>query len=132
MSITASVNYHVASTEDQAFHIDAAGVEGKLVSPVLVPTEIAVRDVRTDGASVDFASDGVAFLRRPSGIEDLGYGRDWKSGYDDELRGLLGEVIGARETIVFDHTVRTDDPNAARKPAAMCTATTAVAVRISA
>ena len=42
---------------------------------------------------------------------------DWQATYDSELTQLLSDQIGAKEMIIFDHTVRTDDPNADRKPA---------------
>ena len=41
----------------------------------------------------------------------------WQSVYDQELAALLSRKLGAREVIVFDHTVRVDDPSNARKPA---------------
>ncbi|WP_298258272.1 CmcJ/NvfI family oxidoreductase [uncultured Litoreibacter sp.] len=37
--------------------------------------------------------------------------------YTGELTALLNDQVSAKEVVVFDHTVRTDDPNAARKPA---------------
>ena len=41
----------------------------------------------------------------------------WELTYNQELKTLLAEQIGAKEIIIFDHTVRIDDPNAGRKPA---------------
>ena len=47
-------------------------------------------------------------MKHPSG---------WQDAYDEELRALLQAKIGAEDVIVFDHTVRVDDPNAERRPA---------------
>ncbi len=113
----ASVNYHVSSPHEQAFHIDAGGEKGKLVSPVLVPTEIEVTDLRQAESGLDFHTDSVAFLNSPSRVTRFGDGEDWQETYDQELRDLLRQQIGASEVIVFDHTVRIDDPHAGRKPA---------------
>ncbi len=57
MQPTGSVNYHVHSDTRQAFHIDAGGVTGKLISPELVATVIDVKDVRMgDAAAVGSAA----------------------------------------------------------------------------
>jgi hypothetical protein len=116
MQVTATVNYHIASPDEQAFHIDADGEKGKLVSPVLVPTEVTVQDLRS-GAAADFARDSVSFVRRASAVGDFETSNDWEETYDRELHDLLAQQIGAKETIVFDHTLRIDDPNSLRKPA---------------
>lgn len=116
MRATATVNYHIVSPEEQAYHIDAGGEDGKIIPPVLVPTEVAVNDVR-NGTEVDFARDSVAFVKRVSTIQDFGTSNNWQATYNKELRQLLAQRIGAKETIVFDHTLRIDDAEATRKPA---------------
>ena len=60
------VNYHVHKTERQAYHIDAGGVVGELISPEHLVTEVKVKDVRGGEASVSFAEDGVAFECGPN------------------------------------------------------------------
>ena len=112
-----TVNYHVHRKTRQAFHIDADGVAGKLISPELLATGIEVRDVRKGEASVNFTTDGVGFVHEPTQVADFTDGEEWKEGYDRELTDLLGREVGAKEVIVFDHTVRVDDPNSDRKPA---------------
>ncbi|MEM6742212.1 MAG: CmcJ/NvfI family oxidoreductase [Pseudomonadota bacterium] len=115
MPRTASVNYHVRKSERQAFEIDAGGVVGEMVSPELAPTEIQVSDERA-GASVAFASDGVAFLHAPSRVASFA-GEGWRETYDAELTALLKAELGVRKVVIFDHTVRIDDPDSDRKPA---------------
>lgn len=117
MSRSGHVNYHVHKPERQAFHIDAGGIAGNLISPDLVPTPVAVNDVRTAKTSVSFASDSVAFARKPSGVVPCAGGGDWQVDYDRELSALLRKDLGAVDVLVFDHTVRVDDANADRKPA---------------
>ena len=53
----------------------------------------------------------------PTQVDGFEKSSDWVTAYDDELRSLLRDRIGAQEVIVFDHTVRVDDPSADRKPA---------------
>lgn len=117
MRDSAIVNYHVRSEEPQTFHFDVDGVFGKLLSPELRPTRVTVQDLRSERTSVDFDTDGITFERHVSRIKDFEGRSDWQQGYDNELRALLVERIGAEEVIVFDHTVRVDDPDAERKPA---------------
>lgn len=117
MQRTAMVNYHVSSPEQQAYHIDADGEKGKILSPVLVPTKVPVRDVRDTDVAVTFEEDSVTFLHAPSTISDFDEGRGWESRYDQELRDLLTEQLSVKDVVVFDHTVRIDDPASGRKPA---------------
>ncbi|MEL7167462.1 MAG: CmcJ/NvfI family oxidoreductase [Pseudomonadota bacterium] len=116
MSHHGTVNYHVHKPERQAFEIDAGGVVGCLVSPELVPIKVNVRDVRSDDTGVSFQQDSVAFQTFPSAVNDFS-GEDWHESYDRELTDLLVKSLGAKEVVVFDHTVREDDPTSDRKPA---------------
>ncbi len=117
MPRTATVNYHVHKPERQAFEIDAGGVVGRLIAPELAVTQVAVRDQRTGEAQVYFARDAVGFVDSPSAVADFENGADWQATYDAELTTLLTAELGVEEVVVFDHTVRVDDPNADRKPA---------------
>ncbi|MES1928132.1 hypothetical protein SADO_02715 [Salinisphaera dokdonensis CL-ES53] len=117
MQATATVNYHIASPEQQAFHIDAGGVVGNLISPELVPTKILVTDAREDLEPVSFAADSVSFVKSVSAVKKFDVTIDWEKAYNSELTDLLAERAGAREVVIFDHTVRVNDPDATRKPA---------------
>lgn len=117
MSATATVNYHVKRSAPQAFHFDVDGIEGNLVSPELVAARVQVRDLRDEGCSLDFHEHGIVFAEAKSRVATFGGSEDWREAYDQELKALLAEKIGAEEVLVFDHTVREDDPTAVRKPA---------------
>lgn len=117
MSRTGTVNYHVHKPERQSFQIDAGGVEGKVVSPELVATRVPLTDLRDGLGNVDFAAEGFAFIRAPTQVLDFGDGGTWKDEYDRELKTLLERELGVRDVIIFDHTVRVDDPVASRRPA---------------
>ncbi|MEM8970730.1 MAG: CmcJ/NvfI family oxidoreductase [Pseudomonadota bacterium] len=116
MARTATVNYHVHKNERQAFELDAGGIVGNLLSPELAQTEVPLNDVRHAAHGVRFAEDSVEFARVPSGVSN--FSRDgWRETYDTELTALLTERLGVRDVVIFDHTVRVDDPDASRKPA---------------
>lgn len=117
MTQTATVNYHVHKPERQAFELDAGGRVGTLISPELAPTDVAVCDERAAGMPTTFEEASVAFTAFPTQITTFGDDLSWRAAYDGELTTLLGQEVGAKEVVVFDHTVRVDDPNADRKPA---------------
>jgi len=112
-----TVNYHIHSPEQQAFHIDAGGVVGKLISPELVVTGVSVNDVRDEEHSVSFAEDSVAFEYSPTKVLSFAHDDSWKYTYEQELHELLTQKLGAKRVVVFDHTVRVDNPNSTRQPA---------------
>ncbi len=116
MTRTATVNYHVHKPYRQAFELDAGGTAGHLISPDLAPTTVAVADNRETTTSVSFVSDAVEFIPLESQVRDFA-GDARKQTYDAELSAMLLDRLGAREVVVFDHTVRVDDPDAKRKPA---------------
>lgn len=117
MACTATVNYHVHKNERQAFELDAGGIAGNLISPELAPTDVELNDVRTSASPVSFSADAVEFAESPSAIRDFGDNNGWQETYGAELTALLQEKLGAKEVIIFDHTVRVDDPHAVRPPA---------------
>ncbi len=116
MSRTALVNYHIHADTRQAYHIDAGGVVGELLSPPHAVTEVKLNDIRQD-KQVSFPADSVAFLTAPSDVSSFDGSNDWQEVYNRELTSLLTKELNAKEVVVFDHTVRIDDPNSTRKPA---------------
>ena len=117
MQVTANVNYHVNSPDRQAYVIDAGGEKGRIVPPQQNRVGVSVRDLRGKENTVRFARDCVAFLQSSADVDEFGEDGVWKETYDSQLTDLLKREIGARDVVVFDHTVRIDDPNSGRKPA---------------
>jgi hypothetical protein len=117
MTQLATVNYHVHKPERQAFELDAGGIVGNLVSPVLAATRVQVFDERADGVATTFQEASVGFATVPSKVHSFDDNKDWQPTYDAELTKLLSCEVDAQEVIIFDHTVRIDDPDAVRKPA---------------
>ena len=117
MTRIATVNYHVHKPERQAFELDAGGIVGNLISPELAPTEVAVADARAGRFDTSFEDASVAFATYPTQVSAFDEAQTWRDTYDAELTALLADRIDAKEVIIFDHTVRIDDPDAGRKPA---------------
>ena len=117
MTQTAPVSYHVHQPAQQAYALDAGGIVGNLIAPELAPTQIAITDVRSAAVAPRFEDASVGFAAFPTEVEAFDTNQDWQPAYDAELRQLLADKVGAQEVVVFDHTVRVDDPEAVRKPA---------------
>ncbi|MEM0952847.1 MAG: CmcJ/NvfI family oxidoreductase [Pseudomonadota bacterium] len=118
MNTIASVNYHVVKDEVQFFEFDPDGAVGELISPELVPTKICATDLRRTAARLPtFSSNGVLFTESPSKVSIIPTSEDWEVAYNREVEALLKAKIGAKDVIVFDNTVRIDDPTAMRRPA---------------
>lgn len=117
MTKTATVNYHVHKSERQAFELDAGGIAGNLISPELASTKVEVLDERSLRVGTSFAEESVAFATFPTAVRSFDDGKEWHKQYDAELTDLLTTQVNAKEVVIFDHTVRIDDPDAVRKPA---------------
>ena len=110
MATTGIVHYHVHANERQAFHIDPAGVVGQLVSPELAKTQVQITDLRKAVSQVSFANDGIGIAQH-STRATIGTGNEWQAQYEQEIAEFLSRQVGALQVVVFDHTVREDNPN---------------------
>ncbi|GAB3478190.1 CmcJ/NvfI family oxidoreductase [Marinomonas epiphytica] len=117
MNLKASVNYHIVSPLAQAFHFDVDGILGQLISPELVTTDIDVEDIRDAKQQPNFVLDGILFTEHTTKVSNFSDQADWQATYEAEIQQLLHDTVGAKEVIVFDHTVRKDLKDAERKPA---------------
>ncbi|MBU3021637.1 CmcJ/NvfI family oxidoreductase [Aestuariibacter sp. A3R04] len=114
--MNASVNYHVRKPVTQAFEFDADGIEGNLISPELVTTNVNVYDIRKSESNIGFKTHGITFLE---GLDAVPYPfmADDEGQYNRQIAAMLRAKLGAKDVLVFDHTVRIDDENASRRPA---------------
>lgn len=115
--ILGTVNYHRRSAERQAYHIDPEGEVGRLKSPDHDVVEVVLRDLRTQAERMSFSTDGLLFAVEPTQAQLSSSEEFWRTSYEAELRAMLVRQIGAEDVIIFDHTLRVDDPEAARRPA---------------
>lgn len=113
----ATVNYHIQSDEPQNFQFDVDGIIGNIIPPELVTTSIEVEDIRDNSSALEFEKDGIRFEKKASQIKDFIHSSDWEDSYNEELQNLLIDKLDAKEVVVFDHTIRIDDPDSPRTPA---------------
>lgn len=89
MQSTATVNYHVISTETQAFQFDVDGIVGNLISPELIPKKVKVQNMRDNLSTIDFDNDGIVFEDHVSQVKNFEAQSGWQETYNHELRALL-------------------------------------------
>ncbi|NDV90915.1 hypothetical protein GTH32_06840 [Alteromonas sp. 345S023] len=114
--MNATVNYHVKKPYVQAFEFDVDGIDGNLISPELVATQVQVKDLRKHHSSLSFTHHGIRFLDGLAPVPASFTGSE-ELAYNQSIHSLLKSQIGAKEVFVFDHTIRIDDENASRRPA---------------
>jgi hypothetical protein len=114
--MNAKVNYHVRKPFTQAFEFDADGIDGNLISPELLTKSVQVHDVRKSQTATDFVQHGIKFLEGLLPVPQP-FKESAEQAYNRSISDLLRTQIGAKETIVFDHTIRIDSDDASRRPA---------------
>ena len=116
MNNSARVNYHVKKESTQFFIVDADGIKGNVIAPELVQHNVLVEDVRGNTDRLSFENDGLLFLNNPSSVKHFTEGNTCCTSYESELQELIKAYTGATEVVVFDHTIRVDQNESARKP----------------
>lgn len=100
------VQYHEAGTIRAEILIDAGGVAGRRIDPDYRWVEVELADARVPELAPDFASEGLCFVVAPSCVGHPDAFAKLQAAYELELQALLERELGARECVVFDHTVR--------------------------
>ena len=114
--MNASVNYHVRKPFTQAFEFDVDGIDGNLISPELVTTNVNVYDMRNSESKIGFKTHGITFLESLNAVP-YPFNEDDVALYNRQIAAIFHTKLGAKDVLVFDHTVRIDDENASRRPA---------------
>ncbi len=71
--------------------------------------KIAVYDARPIADTIDLEREGFALLCRQTAVTDFYDDEQIRQVYYPETEGLIKDVTGAAEVIVFDHTIRVED-----------------------
>ena len=112
----AKVNYHVHRDFRQYFIVDAQGIKGNIVAPELVEHQVKVQDVRHSLQTPSFTNEGVEFIHSPTKVSHFETGNVCCNQYEAELMQLVKHRLGAKDVLVFDHTIRVDEQQSLRKP----------------
>ena len=74
--------------------------------------DVAIHDGRPVADRFDLDRDGFLLMRRDTAVEDFYDDDEVRRVYYPEMERLVAQAAGASKAIVFDHTIRVDDPEA--------------------
>ena len=77
--------------------------------------EITIHDGRPIAEELDMEVQGFEFLKYDTAVTDFTDDEQVKNIYYPELEKLLLERTGAKEVLIFDHTIRVGDPKKREK-----------------
>jgi len=123
--VKAILRYLVPGPEKPVYIASEGGADAALrIGAEFEDREVTVRDARRLEPAAGLDSRGFTLLAHRTAIDDF-YALDTqRERYDAELRELVTGAIGARDAMVFDHTVRSDSrairgERSTREPAAV-------------
>lgn len=113
-TINAIVNHAKRTEEKPAVIIGGYDATGQ--GPEGLQFEVTVTDVRPLVSALDLDVNGYAVVKHDTQVEDF-YDEDevHKSYYAEAVR-LLTDATGASKVVVFDHTLRKENPEVGRGP----------------
>jgi hypothetical protein len=78
---------------------------------VLVPFDVAIRDMRPIAGSLSLDRNGFVLLERPSRARNFYDPAAVARDYYPEIEALIHDVTGAERVVIFGHLARHDGPN---------------------
>lgn len=105
--VEADMNYIVDDGIMPAVYIDWPEEEHKAHPPVYEAHKVKIENGRMAGEDFTLPTHGFTFLDRPSAMGDFYSDGDVKQIYYPETAALIKEQMGAKDVLVFDHTIRT-------------------------
>jgi hypothetical protein len=116
-TVKASVQFGVKAGEPYVSLVREPGAGPDQRAGTYVEREIVVRNGRPLADQLDLDREGFKLMRYGTAMKDFYDEAEVRRVYYPEMDRLVKEVTGCAKVIVFDHTVRVDDPDqqAARK-----------------
>jgi hypothetical protein len=111
-TVKAKVQFAVKSSEPYVSLVQEMGAGPDKRSGVYQEHEIVVRNGRPDAGRYSLDREGFLLLRSGTAVKDFYDDAEVRRVYHPEMDRLVKEVTGASKVIVFDHTIRVDDPTA--------------------
>ncbi|MCA9685370.1 MAG: hypothetical protein KC457_24545, partial [Myxococcales bacterium] len=111
----AEVRYHDPACAVRELLIDDGGVPGRRVEPPLRRQVVTLENIRTLEQPPCFAADGLGLISFVSPLREAADFETQREDYEQAVVECLGAETGAREVVIYDHTLR-DEANGARPP----------------
>ena len=116
-AIQAQVNYLIPTGGKPATVLASPGERPAMRNAEYQEVTVTVRDGRPGAADFDLEREGFALARRGTDVTDFYDDAQVEAVYYPEIERLVKDYSGASEVLVFDHTIRVNEPElrAARK-----------------
>lgn len=108
-SIRARLNYIVDNGKPPVSYVDWPEMEPQTVKGVYELKEMTISDGRPLKERFDLHTHGFVFTDHKTKVKDFTDEGERQRVYDPEAAALVKRYTGAREVIVFDHTIRIGD-----------------------
>ena len=111
-TVTAPVQFSVDTGETPVALVKRPGQGQDDRSGAFEYRDVAIHDGRPVADRFDLDRDGFLLMRRDTAVEDFYDDAEVRRVYYPEMERLVAQAAGASKVIVFDHTIRVDDPEA--------------------
>lgn len=109
-SVTATLNFVSSTDQLPVALVEEPGLGPDRHTITTTDREVLIGDARPIAAELDLDRQGFALMRRPTAVEDFYDDDEVREVYYPEMDALIRDATGASKTVVFDHTIRVDDP----------------------
>lgn len=113
-TINAIVN-HAKRTEEKPAVI-IGGYDATGTAPEGLQFEVTVTDIRPLAASLDLDVNGYVVVKHDTQVADFYDEGQLEEIYYPEVEKLLADATGAEKIVIFDHTLRKENPEQGRGP----------------
>lgn len=109
-SVAATLNFVSSADQSPVALVEEPGLGPDRHTITTTDREVLIEDARPIAAELDLDRQGFALMRCPTAVEDFYDDDEVREVYYPEMDALVRSATGASKTIVFDHTIRVDDP----------------------
>lgn len=107
--VTTTLRYLVPGVEKPIYIASEGGVDAALsIAAEFEDREVTIYDARKLASPPTLDHQGFSLLPHPSGIEDFYELEKVRLQYEAQISELVLSVTGAKDVLVFDHTLRSD------------------------
>lgn len=108
-TLRASIRYLIASNEKPIYIASTPGADAALnIGAKFQDIEVDIYDARQRAGPSSLDQQGFTLVKHTTCIHNFYQLESERQRYEKEISSLVQEATGARQTIVFDHTLRSD------------------------
>jgi hypothetical protein len=114
--VVAELKYLAPTSGKPIYRASTGGAAAKLdMQGEFAVHRVGIQNMRPDAASLSLDCEGFVLIAHETAVSDFYDDPQIKRIYEKEISLVLTELTGARRIVVFDHTLRSDDPEIRQK-----------------